>query len=102
MSEERPIYRVSSRTKLRPETLLRFTDPDYQAPDHEDLRTLKDLSGKTGGELAAMAGLQDARTFRKWTAPPAANQRAQIPYAAWRLLLIELGMIKSDGVLPEA
>lgn len=93
MTETRGVYNVPGRQELRPGTLLRFTDPGYEPPTHEDLRTLKTLSGKTGGELAALVGLQDARTFRKWTAPPDANQRAQIPYAAWRLMLIELGML---------
>jgi hypothetical protein len=93
MTEKTAVYNVPGRAKLRPGTLLRFTDPAYEAPTHEDLRALKEISGKTGGELAALVGLQDARTFRKWTAPPEANQRAQIPYAAWRLMLIELGMV---------
>ena len=100
MTETRAGYNVPGRPKLRPGTLLRFTDPAYEAPTHEDLRALKELSGKTGGELSAIAGLQDSRTFRKWTAPPEANQRSQIPYAAWRLILIELGMVVVEQEVP--
>jgi len=94
MSEERATYRTSkSPGKLPGGTLLKYTDPGYQEPTFEDVRTLKEISGKTGRELSELVGLKDNRTFRKWTAPPGASQKAQIPYSAWRLLLIELGIV---------
>tara|TARA_R110000772_G_scaffold155953_1_gene267037 strand:+ start:2103 stop:2459 length:357 start_codon:yes stop_codon:yes gene_type:complete len=94
MSEDHAKYTVSTAPPaLRPGTLLRFTDAGYQAPGAQDVRTLKAISGKTGRELTELVGIADQRTFRKWTAPEGASQRSQIPYAAWRLLLIELGLV---------
>ncbi len=80
--------------QLPPLTLLKFDDPDYQEPTPDDVRTLKVISGKTGKELVAMVGVKDHRTFRRWTANQEEAGARQIPYSAWRLLLIELGLGK--------
>src|SRR5690625_1310334 len=94
MSEEYPTYRTAnSDTEVNPRTLLRSTDPGYERPTYADLRALKDRSGETGGRLAQRVGV-DPRTWRKWTAPPEAKNAQQIPYAAWRLLLVELGVVE--------
>ena len=89
----RALNKLRGQLKLRPNTLMSFTHPSYEPPTYEDLRTLRELSGKTHGELAAIVGMDDTRNFMKWTAPTAAKNRAQIPYAVWRLLLIELGIV---------
>ena len=92
MSEEHAKYDAGGGS-LPPGTLLKFTDDNYQEPTAEDVRTLRALSGLTGRELAELAGIADQRTFRRWTTPPGASGARQIPYAAWRLLLIETGMV---------
>ena len=93
MSEDHALYRVNAKPGNLPAgTLLKYHDPGYQDPTANDVRTLKDISGKTGRELGEIAGVEP-RTFRKWTAPETANQKTKIPYAAWRLLLIELDVI---------
>jgi hypothetical protein len=38
------------------------------------------------------------RTVRKWLAPPEAENHALVPYAAWRLLLIETGVVPTVGI----
>lgn len=93
MSEENAVYRINTKPRNLPAaTLLKFNDLNYQSPTAEDVRTLKDISEKTGRELGELVGVEP-RTFRKWTAPESANQKTKIPYAAWRLLLIELNLI---------
>ena len=79
--------------QLRTNTLLKFTDPEYQAPTHEDVKALKKQSGKTGKQLCTLAGIQDQRTFRRWMSPPDQPGAKQIPYANWRLMLIELELV---------
>src|SRR5690625_5728177 len=94
MSEGDPLYRTAnSDTAITPRALLRSDDPAYQRPTYQDLRALKDRSGETGGSLAQRLAV-DPRTWRKWTAPPEAKNAQQIPYAAWRLLLVERGVVE--------
>lgn len=65
---------------------LRFADPGYTAPTPEELRALLRQAGWTGSAAAERAGVH-SRTIRKWLG----NER-DIPYANWRLLLIEAGL----------
>lgn len=95
MTEERATY-SSGQLKLRPQTRLKIEHPDFEAPNDSDVRALKDITGMTGGELARMVGV-DARTWRAWSAPQSAERRQRIPYAAWRLLLIECGFEKTSA-----
>ena len=81
---------------LRPATLLRFSDEGYLPPDFKDVRILKAISGKTGSELGKLAGV-DGRVVRRWTAE-LDKQSSNIPYSAWRVLLIECGYIENDEV----
>ena len=84
MTEDRAIYEVKGR--VRRETRLPFGDPRYQAPTTDEIRLALSKSGLTGsaaGELLGVTG----RTVRKWT-----GGEREIPYSAWRLLLIETGM----------
>ncbi|GAB5451845.1 MAG: hypothetical protein Hals2KO_21730 [Halioglobus sp.] len=97
MSEERARYDTGGST-LPPGTLLRCTDPNYTTPTPEDVRTLKAISGLTGRELCALVGLEDARTWRRWSQDAGAAQARQIPYSAWRLLLFELGIVHDSGI----
>jgi len=93
MSEEIPSYGANTAAKIKPACLHRYSDPEYQPPGYEDVVALKSVSGRTGGDLAKLAGVEP-RTFRKWVAPPDARNSAKIPYSAWRLLLIELGLVE--------
>jgi len=95
MTEQRATYHTGAPT-LRPETCFKFDHPEYDPPNDSDVRALKELTGMTGGELARMVGV-DARTWRAWSAPQSAERRQRIPYAAWRLLLIECGFVKNSA-----
>lgn len=91
MSEDIPAYQQPSKS-LRPETLYRFDDPRYQPPTWEDVRLLVQRSGKTGDQIAALAGVA-GRTVRKWQSPINTSNHTTIPYSAWRLLLLETGRL---------
>ena len=93
MSEDLAPYYVPSEQKLPPEMLLKFSEEGFQPPSADDVRMLKRLSGLSGRQLCEIAGVTDPRTFRRRTAPHDAPNSKQIPYAVWRLLLIELGFV---------
>lgn len=71
---------------------LPFKDPRYTPPRPEEIREALRLGGFSGTQAAVFLGVSStekkgSRTVRKWTGGEAA-----IPYSAWRLLLIELGL----------
>jgi hypothetical protein len=80
-----------------PATLLPFHDPAFMAPSHNDVRAVTQRYGLTGSALARVTGVTP-RTVRKWLAPPEVENHAPMPYAAWRLLLIEAGIVKPLGI----
>lgn len=86
MTEKSPVYFQAPNT-LPPNTLLLFTDPNYQAPTWQDVRTLVKMTGLTGEQVASLLGVA-SRTVRKWQSPPDSSNHTPMPYSAWRLLLI--------------
>lgn len=94
MSDAEPVLlQAGNRPAPRPGTLLPFHDPDFIPPTYEDLRAVNQQYGLTGAEVAQRKGVS-SRTVRKWLAPPQAANHSPIPYAAWRLLLIEIGAVR--------
>lgn len=94
MSEERAKYEVTgSQGGLPPNTLLRYSHPDYQPPTYKEVRKLKDISGLTGKELCEIAGVADQRSWRRWSQDPDEPGARSISYSVWRLLLLELGIV---------
>lgn len=84
MSEERGSYQVEGRAEPRRETRLPFASPQYRAPTPDEFRTVTQILGLTGAQVAQLVGAEDPRTVRRWIG----GERA-IPYAVWRLLLID-------------
>lgn len=78
-------------------TLLPFHDPGFVAPTHSDVRALTRRYSLTGATVARITGVLP-RTVRKWLASPEVTNHTAIPYAAWRLLLIETGLVKPTGI----
>jgi hypothetical protein len=94
MTEKRAEYKSGASPGTLPSaTLLRFSHPEYEHPTPADVRTLKDISGLTGKELCEMAGVLDARTWRRWSQESDKAGARPIPYSTWRLLLLELGIV---------
>jgi hypothetical protein len=96
MSEQQPTYFQPPGTPSAA-TLLRYGEPDYQAPTWQDVRNLVKSSGMTGEQIAQLVGVA-GRTVRKWQSPPDTSNHAPIPYSAWRLLLLETNIVKLQGV----
>lgn len=77
-------------------SLLKYRDRRYIHPRYYDVRKvlrLASLTGSTAGDLVGVSG----RTVRKWTARDTRERdpdRSVIPYAAWRLLLIETDYVE--------
>lgn len=44
--------------------------------------------GLSGADVAGLLGVSDSRTVRRWT-----SGTARMSYAAWRLLLYEVGAV---------
>lgn len=76
-----------------PLTLLAYDDPAFRAPSPADVRTVIDMLGLTADQVAALVGMKDGRAVRRWLASEGSKTHAQIDYAAWRLLLIEVGLV---------
>ncbi len=94
MSETQSTYWVSGLSiGPRKELLLQFSNPNYEFPTSEDVKALVKQFNLTGGSVATLTGVEP-RTVRKWMAPDSAANHSKIPYAAWRLLLLELGLVK--------
>ena len=72
---------------LRPGTLQPYQSGDFVEPSTDEIRYLLRSQKWTGADAAAIVGV-DSRTIRRWTG----GERG-MPYAAWRLLLIEAGLI---------
>lgn len=99
MTETRARYEVDRRPGVLPRgTLKRYTDPEYTPPTPADVRTLKAISGLTGRELSELAGMDDHRTWRRWSQDEDQAGHRRIPYSAWRLLVLELGLVSHQEV----
>jgi hypothetical protein len=90
MSEEMPTYRVAGRTEPRGETRLPFASQRYRAPTKDELRSVLQTLGLTGSIAGSLLGV-DGRTIRKWI-----GGEREVPYSAWRLLLIHAGLALED------
>jgi hypothetical protein len=81
-------------TRPAPATLHVYADPAFQMPAPEDVRAIIQLLGLTGDQVAGLVGVRDGRAVRRWLAPQGSKTHAQIDYAAWRLLLLEAGLVR--------
>lgn len=81
---------------IRPETLTPF-GLDWAQPTGEEVREILRLCGLSGSQAAALVGVSDSRTVRKWSAyDPVEVEKAKqegrkinmqrIPFAAWAIL----------------
>lgn len=104
MTEERAEYRVPNQAgiaslaefKNRP-CALPFSDPSYRPPTPEEVDALIRLSGWSQNQTAKITGAaynpkKGSTTVRKWRTAVDSPEHRDIPYAAWRLLLINAGV----------
>lgn len=64
-----------------------FSDPEYSPPTPMEIREVLKTAGLTGREAGERLGV-NGRTVRKWT-----GGQCQMPYSAWRLLLVQTGHV---------
>jgi len=81
-------------TRPTPATLCLYTDALFQVPEPEDIRAVIDMLGLTADQAAALVGVRDGRAVRRWLAPASSSTHAKIAYSAWRLLLLEAGLVR--------
>lgn len=59
---------------------------EWTVPSAEEVRIAMKLADLTGSGLAALVGVQNSRTIRRWT-----GGDVEIPYAAWAILSHKAG-----------
>lgn len=101
VTEEWPDQDYKILPLLRPELFERFKE-GWVHPTFNEVRELLAIGGAlqeppkpriTGAEASKLTG-SDSRTVRRWMANPVeTNGAAPIPYACWRLLLTEFGLV---------
>ena len=104
MSQEHPVYGGHSSV---PHTLeaftnrhctLRYDDPQYQPPEPEEVAALIAIMGWSQNDVAKKTGVKwdwkkGSSTVRRWKTSKSSREHRDIPYAAWRLLLLESGVV---------
>lgn len=107
--------------------ILLFTDPDFIEPTHIEVKSLIRLAGLSQSRVAKITGMKvqyhakqptsdplpaavteepaqtakGSNTVRRWLLPHDNTNSRQIPYAAWRLLLLHSGVITLDDELKQ-
>ena len=73
------------------------TDAQYASPTEVDLRFLRNLFDITQVDVAKITGTnwnkKGSSTVAKWEVTRNKHDHRQIPYSAWRLLLITLEVV---------
>jgi len=73
----------------------------YQPPEPEEVKALFALSGINKKDWAALLGVtynekRGSTTLRKWAMRRESADYRQIPYSAWRLMLIYTNVVSAD------
>ena len=103
--EEAPaVYRVEREKPLSKAQFRRlnccrlFVDPYYQPPNASEIQMLFDIAGWNQNEaadvLGVSGGMKGSASIRRWKTDPDSPSFRAIPYATWRLALLEAGVVK--------
>lgn len=95
MPEEREAYKVEGQAEVRKEACLPFSSELFRAPTKDEFRSVTQQLRLSGAEVGRLLGVH-GRTVRKWI-----GGETEIPYSAWRLLLIRAGLATEDPGEPE-
>lgn len=73
---------------------LPFADPAYEPPRPDQVDALIKSMGWSQSDVARLVGVsysvaKGSTTVRKWRTPLGQKEHREIPYAAWRLMVIE-------------
>lgn len=108
MTEKRARYEVGGAGGVTLQDLARrdcarlFEDPAYRPPTPDEVDALIKLAGWSQNKAAKVAGVKfdpdkGSRTIRTWRSPKGSAGYREIPYAAWRLLLLTAGVVPAPG-----
>lgn len=75
-----------------------YASGEYEPPTPEEVTALVQLAGWSQRQVAEITGARfDPRkgstTVRKWRTPKGKPEHREIPYSAWRLLLLHAGVV---------
>jgi DNA-binding transcriptional regulator YiaG len=103
MSENHATYRVSAKKRLTANALKRracckpYSDERYRAPSADEITALIENTGWTQQQFAQVVGVSTSSggssTIRRWKSEEGSESYRAMPYAAWRLALLESGLI---------
>ncbi len=106
MSEERPFYGEKGRVRTLEAfknltCTLPFWHPSYTPPDPSEIRALTEYSGWSQSVTAQLVGVRydpkkGSTTIRKWKTDRGKKEHREIPYAAWRLMLLYAGIVELE------
>ncbi len=79
----------------------RLFDDDYVPPTPEEVAQLIRLAGWSQNDAAKKVGVtwhpkKGSSTIRKWKSAKAKEENRGIPYSAWRLMLLNAGVVSLD------
>ncbi len=84
---------------------LPFGSPSYVPPTPQEVDRLIQLVGWSQNGVARLVGVtfnpkKGSSTIRKWRASVGKDDHREIPYSAWRLMLLYAGVVSiADGLV---
>ena len=110
MSEAAARYTVNRKSPITPSALKKracskpFSDSRFKPPSAEEINSVIAIGQWTQVDVAYIIGISSSEkgsaTLRRWKSDPESPSHRQIPYAAWRLMLIEAEVITQGVMLP--
>lgn len=103
MSEPRAKYKVGDGPDLDDfkdlPCALQCTDPLYKPPTPEQIADLQKAAGWSQVDVAKITGVsydpdKGSATVVRWRQPLGHKNHRDIPYSAWRLMLIYAGVVE--------
>jgi len=81
-----------------------FTDKDYRPPTPEEVAQLIKLANWSQNDAAKIVGVSwhpkhGSSTIRKWKSQKGAEEHREIPYSAWRMMLLHAGVVSVDDAM---
>jgi len=76
---------------------LAYSDPGYESPAPDQVDSLIKAMGWSQTDVAKLVGVsyspnKGSTAVRKWRTAVGSPEHRAIPYAAWRLMLLEAGL----------
>jgi len=109
MSEKPATYKVTTSGPLAPSVLKRracclpITNSRYRQPNRMEIEAVIEHIGCTQSYFAQFLGVasssRGSSTVRRWLTSAESGEGRGIPYAAWRLSLVESGIVESGKAL---